>query len=86
VQQNLISLGVILLLVVVVFWIIAMVVPLRTEFVIERPGRYQSTLEDYRFAATRFARTSLRSAMATFQQAQKKTGGTGDQPEIHLAN
>lgn len=44
-EQNLIALGVILLVIVVVLWKTAVVVPQRSEFVIEKLGRYRTTLE-----------------------------------------
>ncbi len=44
-EQNLIALGLILVLVVVVLWKTAVVVPQRSEFVIERLGKYRTTLE-----------------------------------------
>lgn len=44
-EQNLIALGVILLLVVVVLIKTAVVVPQRSEFVVERLGKYRTTLE-----------------------------------------
>lgn len=43
-EQNLIALGVILLLVVVVLFKTAVVVPQRSEYVIERLGKYKTTL------------------------------------------
>ena len=44
-EQNLIALGIILLLIVVVLWKTAVVVPQRSEYVIERLGKYRTTLE-----------------------------------------
>jgi regulator of protease activity HflC (stomatin/prohibitin superfamily) len=44
-EQNLVALGVILLLVVVVLLKTAVIVPQRSEYVIERLGKYRSTLE-----------------------------------------
>ncbi len=44
-EQNLIALGVILILLVVVLVKTAVVVPQRSEFVVERLGKYRTTLE-----------------------------------------
>lgn len=44
-EQNLIALGIILLFVVVVLLKTAVVVPQRSEFVVERLGKYRTTLE-----------------------------------------
>lgn len=44
-EQNLIALGVILVLIVVVLIKTAVVVPQRSEFVVERLGKYRTTLE-----------------------------------------
>lgn len=44
-EQNLIALGIILILVVVVLLKTAVVVPQRSEFVVERLGKYRTTLE-----------------------------------------
>ncbi|BHH85007.1 SPFH domain-containing protein [Desulforhopalus sp. 52FAK] len=44
-EQNLIALGFIIILVVAVIWKTAVVVPQRSEFVVERLGKYRTTLE-----------------------------------------
>jgi len=72
-EENLIALGVILLLVVVVLWKTAVVVPQRSEFnTMIVPGN----LTDMN--------SMIASAMATFQHVQKGRGTTGDEPEVVL--
>lgn len=44
-EQNLIALGFILFMVVFVLWKTAVIVPQRSEFVVERLGKYRTTLE-----------------------------------------
>ncbi len=43
-EQNLIALGIILVFIVVVLWKTAVVVPQRSEYVLERLGKYRTTI------------------------------------------
>ncbi len=98
-EQNLIALGIISILVVVVLLKTAVVVPQRSEFVVERLGKYRTTLEAGFHILFPFLDKEnntmivpgnltdlsgmVASAMATFQHFRQE-GGDAGHPEIRL--
>jgi regulator of protease activity HflC (stomatin/prohibitin superfamily) len=66
-EQNILALVLILILIVVVLPKTAVVVPQRSKFVVERLGKYRTTLE-----------AGMAAALATFRQTTREGGGGGE--------